>query len=455
MADIEPLILDNAAPEPAPAGPAPAPHHVEDYVDRLKPRFASNLLLWSILGLLLLFILWASFTRLDRSVSAQGRVIPSAQLQVVSNLEGGVIEEILVHTGDHVAEGAPLIRLSPTLSSAELGSGQATVGALQAKIARLEAEVAGREPVYPSSPDPALLDQVRIEQALHASRLADLHSAQNAMSARATEARRAVAEAMAMRDARVAARDSARQEVEQLRPLVEGGIEPRMTLIQAQSRASVAAGEAAASEATIARSRASVAEADSARAQQAQDWRSKAGDELAAAQAELGARSHGLSALADRSARTVVRAPLTGRVNRVLVNTVGGTVRPGEPLAEIVPSEDGLIVEAMITPRDIAFVRIGQRAKIDLTAYESAIYGSLQGKVISISPDATPNEKTGESHYMVRVRTDVSALVTRDGQRLPIGVGMVANVDLLGDKRSVLEYILTPITRLSEKALRE
>jgi adhesin transport system membrane fusion protein len=146
---------------------------------------------------------------------------------------------------------------------------------------------------------------------------------------------------------------------------------------------------------------------------------------------------------------------MAGRINRVLVNTVGGVVRPGEPIVEIVPSEKGLLIEVLISPKDIAFVRTGQIAKVDVTAYEAAVYGSLHGKVISISPDASVNERTGESFYFVRVLTDSDALLDQRGKRLPIGPGMIANVSLLGDKRSVLNYILTPITRLGEQAFRE
>jgi len=440
---------------PVPAENTLPARHVEDYVDRLKPRSASNLLLWLILGFFVAFLLWAGFTRLDRTVIGMGRVIPSSQLQVVSNLEGGIVEEILVRTGDLVKEGQPIVRLNPILSSAELGSGQATVFSLQAKIARLSAEVQGRDPVYPAATDEALAEQIRIQQALHSARMSDLNSAQAALGARLNEARRAVNEAQAMAGARASAYSGAQQQADIIRPLVERGIEPRMSLIEAENKAAVSRDEAAAARASISRAQASVAEAVSAQAQQRSDWRSKAGDELAAAQAELGTRMRGLPALADRSARTIVRAPMTGKINRVLVNTVGGSVRPGEPVAEIVPSEKGLLIEVLVSPKDIAFVRTGQPAKVDITAYESAVYGSLQGKVVSISPDATLNEKTGESHYVVKVRTQGDVLVTKGGDRLPIGPGMIANASLLGDKRSVLEYILTPITRLSERALRE
>ncbi|HEY0085136.1 MAG TPA: HlyD family efflux transporter periplasmic adaptor subunit, partial [Allosphingosinicella sp.] len=205
----------------------------------------------------------------------------------------------------------------------------------------------------------------------------------------------------------------------------------------------------------ISRARAAVAEARSSLATQMQDWRAQAANELSAAQAELAARRKTIPALAERMERTVVRAPLPGRVNRVLVTTVGGTVAPGAPLVEIVPSEESLLVEVRVRPQDIAFVRMGQKAKVSITAYDPSVYGSLNGEVIAISPDAVLEERTGETFYTVRVRTASNALKDRLGTALPIGPGMVADVSLLGDKRTILQYLLTPITRLSETAFRE
>ena len=139
----------------------------------------------------------------------------------------------------------------------------------------------------------------------------------------------------------------------------------------------------------------------------------------------------------------------------MLVATVGGSFRPGEPLVEVVPSGDTLVVEADVRPADIAFVHIGQKASVKLTAYDSAIYGSLSGKVERISPDAIINERTGERHYQVRVRTDQAALKASDGMVLPVGAGMVAQVDIIGHKRSVLSYLLNPVTKFSDNVFRE
>ena len=424
---------------------------IEDRLRRFEPRSASNLLLWGIFAFILLFIFWASLTRIDRTVRAPGKVVPSSRLQVISNLEGGIIAGILVQSGQDVAAGAPLIQLDQTLSTAEFGSSRAASSALAVKIARLRAEVAGRTPVYPPSGD----DLVAIESALHDARMAELASISAGARARIVQAERGLAEAQANYDARVSAKRSAAAERDMIRPLVERGIEPQLALVQSQNAATITANEASAASAAIARARATLTEAQAALNQATQDWRARAATELATAQAELGARAPTLPALSNRLDRTVVRAPVGGRINRVLVTTVGGSVSPGQPLIELVPSREALQIEELVSPKDIGTVRIGQRAKVDITAYDPAVYGSLEGKVITISPDAVLNERTGETHYLVRVRTGKSALTDRNGKALPIGSGMVTTVNLLGDKRSVMSYILTPITRLSETAFRE
>jgi adhesin transport system membrane fusion protein len=434
---------------------ADQPSHIEDLADRIKPRAASNLLLWMVVGFVVIFVVWASFAELDKTVRGAGRVIASSQLQTLSNLEGGVVESILVRTGQQVRAGQELIRLDQTATGSELGTGESAYASLLAKTARLQAEITGREPVYPSAANPAVAAQIQIERALHASRMAELNSLVTAGQARIVQAGRAVAEAEAAYQARVSARNARQAELRMIRPLVERGIEPRITLIQAESAAAVAASEAVAAAASVARAQSAVGEAIATLAQQRQDWRALAANELATAQAEMAARRTSLPALEERVERTVVRAPLPGRINRVLVTTVGAAVSPGAPLVEIVPSEESLLIETMVTPQDIAFIHINQKAKVNITAYDPSIYGALDGVVVAISPDAVLNEKTGQSFYTVQVRTTKNSIKGRDGKPMPIGTGMTADVSLLGEKRTVMEYILSPITKLKNTAFRE
>lgn len=428
---------------------------LEDLTDRIKPRSASNALLWAIVAFFTLFIVWAIFTKLDRTVHATGRVVPTAQLQVVSNLEGGIIRAILAKPGTLVKTGAPLIRLDTTASGADFNSNQSAFNSLQVKVARLEAELAGRAPQFPPVTSSAIADQINIERSLYLSRQLDLAGLTSAGDARLIQAQRAVSEAEANVDAAVASRDAAKQQADMLRPLVANGIEPKLSLIQADRQASVASAQAVQARAALARAQSSVAEARATLAQLRQDWRAKAAQELATTQADIAAKRQALPALEDRVDRTTIRAPLSGRINRVLTTTVGGTVRPGEPLIEIVPDDQSLTIEARVKPADIAFVRQNQRALVKITAYDYAVYGGLEGRVIGISPDAIRDERTDETYYTVRIRTDRAALTDQNGRALPISPGMVADVNLIGDKRTVMSYLLTPFTRLSDEAFRE
>ena len=416
----------------------------------LAAKKSANLVLWIILGFFVAFLAWAALTQLDRTVRGLGRVVPSSKLQVVSNLEGGVIEQILVKPGQTVRKGDILVRLSPMLTGAALGSSAAEVDALQAKIARLNAEVRGNTPVY----SVGAADQIAVERSLHSARAAELQGIMAAGAARVAQAERQVTEAQSMLDSRRSTLSAAQRELEMIRPMADKLIISKVDLIKAENAATVARNEVDAASAALSRARSAIAESRAQTAQQRSDWMSRAGMELSQAQGELVTKQQQLPALSDRVDRTTIRAPLSGKVNRVLVTTVGGSVSAGMPIAEIVPSEQTLYVEAQIRPSDIANVRIGQRSKVEITAYNSSIFGMLEGRVTSISPDATLNEKTGESFYTVEVQT-AKTLKDQNGKRLPIGPGMVANVSLLGEKRSILSYLFTPITRMGETAFRE
>lgn len=428
--------------------------HIEP-VAPIQAAVPANIFLWTIGAFLLIFLLWAGLTEIDRTIRAAGRVIPSSQLQVISNLEGGIVEGILVRTGEQVKQGAALIRLNPIQPGSDLAVNRTSSDVLSLKTVRLEAEMAGREPDFPVARDPVMASQIAVEQGLHRSRLAEFSSLMMVNSARIDQARRAVLEAEAAQMARNSARDTARAELQLVRPLVLEGIEPRRSLLQAENGYNVAAADAAAAAAALARSQAAVAEAQASAAQDRRDWFARTAGELTAARGEAAARQAALPAYEYKLERTIVRAPMDGRINRVFATTIGGSVRPGDPLLEMVPGHDNLLIEILVAAKDIASVRLDQRAKIDITAYDSAIYGSMDGRVIAISPDAVVNERTGESHYLVRVRTMANAIMDRNGRRLLIGPGMGAEVKLLGDKRTVLAYILTPLTRLRETAFRE
>ena len=413
-------------------------------------RKSANIILWALAAFIVLAIAWAALTEIDRSVRGMGTVVPSSKLQVVSNLEGGVVEEILVKAGEEVKRGDILVRLSPTMTGADYGSSTAQVSALNSKIARLDAEVRGVSPDYGEAP----ASQIAIESSLHDARMAELRSAQALGVARVNQAQRSVSEAKSLLDARRSTYASLQEELEMIRPLVATQVVPKIDLIKTENQVNVALKEMESAQAGLARAHASVAEARAESARLRSDWMRASAAELSQAQAELSAKREQLPALSDRVDRTIIRSPVNGTVNRVLVTTVGGSVAAGNPIAEIVPSKDALYIEAMIRPQDIANVSLGQNALIEITAYSRAIYGALSGRVTSISPDAVKNQETGESFYLVEIQTS-EELKDDTGDPLQIGPGMIANVNVLGEKRSILSYIFTPLTRLKDTAFRD
>jgi adhesin transport system membrane fusion protein len=438
---------------PALAGPAPS--HIETLVHRVQPAGAARAMLWSIAGFSVLMLSWAGFARISETAVATGRVVPQRQLQVVSNLEGGTVQAILARPGQRVAAGAVLLRLDPALAAAEFGRSSAATNALAARIARLEAETTGVPLHFPASLAAAAPSAVAAEIALFSARQAELAAGSSGDGARIEGARRALGQARADQRARAEASAQARREAAMLALLVDKGIEPAISLDRARSGVVQAqAAEAAAVEA-VRHAEAGIAEASAGKATGQGRFHSQAGDALAAARAEYAGQIATLPALETRMARTEITSPIAGIVQRMLVATVGGSVAPGAPLAEIVPAGDALMVEADVRPADIAFVHLGQPAMVKITAYESSVYGALQGRVERISPDAVVNERTGESHYQVRIVTSAGSLKAPDGMMLPIGAGMVAEVNLIGHKRSILSYLLSPVTKLRENAFRE
>ncbi|HMS21990.1 HlyD family type I secretion periplasmic adaptor subunit [uncultured Sphingorhabdus sp.] len=394
--------------------PYAAIQRYEDRILAVEPRRAANFLLYLIATLFLVAIIWASFTKIDRTVRANGQVIPSAKLQVVSNLEGGVVEAINVKPGDRVQKGAALIRLSPTLSGAAYDSSEAGVKALEAKADRLRSEVLGKTPSLASANAQDV--QTQMEQSLYASRRSEYSSLIAAAEARVSQASRQVAEAQASLAAKRSSLNAAERELDMIRPLAEKLIVPKIDLVRAENAASVARSEVDAANSALSRAQSGVAEARASLAQQRSDWKSRAANELTQVQADLASQKSTLPALQDKVSRTVIRAPMSGIVNRVLVNTVGGSVAAGEPVVEIVPVETVLLINASVRPSDIANVRLGQKARIEITAYNSAIFGWMQGEVVSISPDAIYNEALKESFYSVEVRTVGKALSDSNGK---------------------------------------
>ncbi|MFZ5616511.1 MAG: HlyD family type I secretion periplasmic adaptor subunit [Pseudomonadota bacterium] len=406
----------------------------------LEPSKAAQYLLYVIAGLLFVGLLWASIAKLDRVTRGDGRVVPSNHLQEVQYLEGGIIKEILVKPGAEVKKGEVLVRVDPTQINAQFSQGRDGYNSLAARIARLEAAAAGKPLVFPADVEAAAPDIAANERQLFEARKQEFESALAVEQGKLDESRAALA--YSEETHKLAA-----QELAIVEQLVSKGIEPKLELIRARQRAAAAFGEKQRAEIAV-----KSAESETDRIKST--YFAAIADELAKAKAEMTGVSGELPALRDKVDRTEVRSPIDGVVHRVLVATIGGVVQPGQTIVEVVPAGDTPLVEAKIKPADIGFLRVGQDARIKVTAYDSSTYGSASGRIEAISPDAIEDEKDGARHFLITVRLDDSALETADGP-LPLMPGMAAEVDVLNGKRTVLAYLLKPIAEVSNKALQE
>jgi adhesin transport system membrane fusion protein len=412
---------------------------VEDALP-VEPARAAQILLYTLAALFVAAFLWAAFAKLDKVTRGQGRVVPSNQIQEVQYLEGGIVKQILVSAGQRVKAGQTLVKLDPTRMNAEFTQGRDGYNLLRARIVRLESLVDKTSLAFPSDLMAAAPGAVADERKLYDSRIAEFNAAIGVETSKVDEASAQLAnaeQALAL----------ANEEMRIIRPLVEKGIEPQIELLRAQQRKVTAERDMQAAKSALARSQ------DEAR-QTEQAFYSSVGDELAKAKAEMANVAGDMPALQDKIDRTDLKSPIDGVVNRVLATTLGGVVQPGQTLVEIVPTDDTLLVEAEIKTSDIGFLSIGQRARVRITAFDSSVYGALDGKIEAISADAIENEKTGERHYLIKVRTDSDGLKTKRGD-LKIFAGMAAEVDVLNGKRTVLAYIMKPIADVQNMALTE
>ena len=422
-------------------------------VMRRRPRIAGNLLLFGIIAFFVWAVYWANGAELDQVTSGEGKVIPSSQVQVVQNLEGGIIAAIYVFEGDTVAKGDVLMRLDDTQFASKFSENRVTLFGLQAVIARLEAEIDGKSLELPQS----VIDNVpmvaRNERSLFESRARELGAMAAVFNQQIIQKKQELIEL----DTRIRqlerSLEFAERELKIRRPMVERGIMPEIDLISLEREHNEIRGTLETSRQAIPRIEAGITEVVRKISEARAVFRSSALKELNEAQVNSNALTELLESSQDRVRRTEVLAPVDGTIQRVLINTIGGVVRGGMDLIEIVPRDDKLLVEAKIRPSDIAFLHPGQEATVKIAAYDYSIFGSLPAKLVHISADAIVDEKD-ESYFLIRVLTDRTDLGD-ETKSLPIIPGMTATVDILVGKRTVLEYLLKPILRGSEKALRE
>jgi adhesin transport system membrane fusion protein len=415
--------------------------------------WSSHLLLFFILGFWGLFIAWASFAKLDEVTRGDGTVIPKSEIQKISSLEGGIVEQFFVKKGDEVKKGQVLVKLSDIAASSDLGSNQARYLGLLAAITRLQAEVEGRVPSFPDEVMKGAPASVTEEMNSYRANKDQIASQTNIMEQQKSQRSQELSE-LQIRSSDIRGQlNLIREEKRIVEPLVASGSAPRMELLQLDRQIKEKQTELNGVLSAIPRARSAIAEANARIREVKSNSKATAQTELSAKNIEMQAIKQGLAGLKDRKTRAAIESPVDGYIKDLKVYTVGGVVQPGQEFIEIVPKDDQLLVEAKINPKDIAFLYSEQPAIVKITAYDFAIYGGLKGKVVAISPDAVTNED-GDSFYLVSILTEESALM-RKGEVLPIIPGMVASVDILTGEKTVMEYLLKPFIKTLNESLNE
>lgn len=413
----------------------------------LRARILIRLIAWAI-GI---FLVWAALAQVDEVTRGSGKVIPSRQVQIIQSVDGGIVSEILVKEGDLVQQDQLLMQIDQTRFVSSVRESRAQYLSLQARAARLRALADGLPFVPPEDvlkEDPETVHQ---EEQLYEARRSELEAGIAIARQQLAQRQQELAEVRAKRDQAAQGYELTSKELAVTRPLIQSGAVSEVELLRLERDVVRYRGERDMAGAQIARIQASISEAQRKIEERELTFRNEAGKELSETMGKLNALSETEVGLSDRVKHSAIRSPVKGAVKRLLVNTVGGVVQPGKEVVEIVPVEDALLLEARVQPKDIAFLRPGQHALVRFTAYDFAVYGGLEGTLEHIGADTVTDDE-GNAFYVVRVRT------TRPdfgNANLAIMPGMVADVDIMTGKKSVLSYLLKPILRAKAYALSE
>lgn len=378
--------------------------------EKSLPR--STVLVWSLALMLLSFVLWANFYTLDEVTTGTGKVIPSSHEQIVQSLEGGIVHSINVQEGEVVERGQRLAQLDRTKTESGVQESLSRLHAALATAARLTAQINDTQLVFPPelNNEP---DLVKSETELY-------NSSRNSLEKQLSGLKQGVA--------------LIRRELAMTKPLVKQG---------------------AASDVEVLRLQRQINEMESKATDLETQYHVRAGEELAKANAEIETQRSVILGRKDSLNRLDFFSPVKGIVKNIEVNTVGGVIPPNGVLMTLVPIDDQMLVEAQISPRDVAFIHPGQKAKVKITAYDYSIYGSLDGEVTTISPDTIQDDvRRDVYYYRVKIKTNANYLENKHHEKFYIFPGMIATVDIKTGNKSILDYLLKPLNKMNE-ALRE
>ena len=421
-----------------------------------REGLGGSTIMFTIIALVGLALVWANWAELDNVTRGEGRIVSSVQNQMVQASEGGVILRRYVSENTVVAEGEVLFEIDPVDASSEFNTLAQRLAGLDIKELRLRSEINGSEFSVPAELNARSPMVALTEQSLFAARRAELAGQLAVLEQRLQQRQQDLRAAENSLGTAERTAGFLEEEIAVVAPLVRDNIAPTTRLLELQRQREQALGERDRSSVGIEQARSSMVELETEIDNAKANYKLRAMDEINTVVAEQSELSESLPRLEERVSRTVIRAPMEGIVSRLNFRTPGGFVNTGDVMLELVPTGEALIIEARIMPQDISRIRLDDAVRIRLSAYDSAKYGTVDGRVIQISPDAVVDERNqGASHYLVDVAIEGDLVLEETGQAITFIPGMTATVDVLSGKRTVLEYIWQPMAKVQELALRD
>lgn len=418
-----------------------------------KPLIGPRLLTLGTAVMLGVLLLWAAWADVDEVTHGQGQVIPSQRTQVIENLEGGILEEILVREGQVVEKGTPLARIDNETAASQYRDARGKSLEQRVGIARMEAILGGREPEFDSELQEKAPQIIKDQMQIHQAKVRQDQAELDMMDFQYRQRTQDVQEQKTRLQQVQSNLALAKQQLDIAQGLMQRQLYSKVEFLNLQQKVVSLQGDEAALQASIPKTEAAAQEAQQKHQFRKAEIMNRAAEELNKRRTDLASLQEAMSAGSDRVARTILRSPVRGTVKQIMLTTIGGVVKPGAPIMEVVPIDDTLLVEVQVRPADIAFIHQNQPAMVKISAYDFSIYGGLQGQVEQISAD-TLEDRRGGLYYLVKIRTHDNSILYK-GAHLPIIPGMVCTADILTGKKTVLDFLLKPILKAKQNALRE